>query len=106
MGNRCLLAMFHSTGEADDKEMKEAIKIYTQICIQKYSKIYVLLITTCFPEITFTNLKALIEKRPEFLILVITEKLQPKCASPDFPNCEHNHDKRRNTLTVDNTEKK
>ena len=39
MGNRCLLAMFHSTDEADDKEMKEAIKIYTQLCIQKYSKI-------------------------------------------------------------------
>ena len=97
--------MFHSTDEANDKEMIDANKIYTQLWKQKSSSIYVLLISTCFPEITFTNLNELRQKRPELLILVITEKLQPKCKSPDFPNCNHNHDKRRNTLTFDNKEK-
>ena len=58
--------MFHSTDEANDKEMEYANKIFTR----KYSSICVLLITTCFPELTFTILEELRQNRFQKMIFI------------------------------------
>ena len=80
-------------------------KIYQRLCgCHKDFGIRVLVITICYPELTFKNLEKLRSTRRDILIMVICEKLQPKCKN--YPECEndpdpetkHEHNKRRKKL--------